>query len=119
MPRTCLTPAYNPIHDPPHLTGPGRCQLCLLDTPTMPDGTPNPVFSPAHHAMWSGQTPPTSTLPCVHRSAESTGSEQCQTCQGTVRIKLYGCDIHKSCTIATVLPGYATCQTCKDRCETK
>jgi len=52
--------------------------------------------------------------PCVHRRDE-TRRESCQTCQGNVRLKVFGCALHGECTLEKPLPGLSCCAVCPDR----
>lgn len=49
-----------------------------------------------------------------HHLGPSLGTEQCQSCQGTVRIKVFACAVHGKCTLAKKLDGIACCAGCGD-----
>ena len=53
------------------------------------------------------------TAPCQYRGSEQR-TEQCETCQGNVRIKVFGCCKHVACTVAQPMPGLAICAACPD-----
>lgn len=63
----------------------------------------------------TGPKPPAGVADCPHRSAEPVGVEGCGTCRGRVELKVFGCDLHVSCTIAKPLAGRRCCATCADR----
>ncbi len=78
--------------------------------------------SEQYRAMWDGRkndpgyTPPPipqRTAPCVYRG-EATRSQECPTCSGNVRVKIFACPLHKECTIAKQLEGVACCGSCPD-----
>jgi hypothetical protein len=50
--------------------------------------------------------------PCRHRSAEPVGTEECVTCGGSVKLKLYNCALpqHGTCTVAA--PGKSKRMSC-------
>jgi hypothetical protein len=50
---------------------------------------------------------------CQHRGDELR-REQCETCCGTVRIKVYDCAIHVECTIDQRLENVTGCNGCKE-----
>lgn len=39
---------------------------------------------------------------------------ECDSCSGSVKIKIFECSIHKECTIAKQIENIKCCQTCKD-----
>lgn len=45
---------------------------------------------------------------CIHRG-ESTGTQECPTCSGTVKLKVFTCAIHGECTIQKRIEGVACC----------
>ena len=51
--------------------------------------------------------------PCQHRG-DSTRQQECDTCAGKTRIKIFACAIHGECTLAKKLDGIACCAGCKD-----
>lgn len=54
------------------------------------------------------------TLHCVHLG-EATGEKVlCPPCGGRVRLKLFVCSLHQSCTLQKQVDGHACCQTCED-----
>lgn len=52
---------------------------------------------------------------CPHRSAAPVGEEQCRTCGGNVRVKVYGCEVFGTCTLGKKAGAHAVCQGCKVR----
>jgi len=55
---------------------------------------------------------------CQHLG-DSTGKQECTSCQGTVRIKLYACAIHGETTLGKKLDGIACCDQCPDYAPSK
>jgi hypothetical protein len=51
--------------------------------------------------------------PCLHRG-ESTRQQECDSCAGKTRIKIFACAIHGECTIGKKLESLACCAGCKD-----
>jgi hypothetical protein len=51
--------------------------------------------------------------PCQHLG-DKLGTQECQGCQGTVRIKLFACEVHGQCTLGKKLDGTACCANCLD-----
>jgi hypothetical protein len=50
--------------------------------------------------------------PCVHLG-DSTRVQECETCGGNWRIKVFDCAVHDECSIQTVLPDIAVCASCE------
>jgi hypothetical protein len=51
-------------------------------------------------------------LPCRHRGAVME-TRECAACKGRVRLKLFRCDLHGSCTTMRSLEGAACCARCE------
>jgi hypothetical protein len=54
--------------------------------------------------------------PCTSRGA-STRQQECESCAGQIKIKVFACNKHTECTIGKQLPGIACCASCVD-CST-
>lgn len=87
------------------------CQVC---------GRPVENRSPRWHRLCrpEGKKPPPrrpvkQSAPCVHRGPE-IGQEECQTCAGKTRIKVFACELHVACTLGKALAGRACCKSCQD-----
>ncbi len=52
--------------------------------------------------------------PCRHLGADTGGTVPCPSCRGTVRVKLFACGVHGTCTAAKSVAGHACCHTCPD-----
>jgi hypothetical protein len=46
--------------------------------------------------------------PCEHRG-DLLGYQECETCRGTTKIKLFACALHGQCTLGRKLEGIACC----------
>jgi hypothetical protein len=80
-----------------------QCRLCWLY-----------LNDPTYRALWDGGGPDAGRIrPCVHRG-EVRREQQCPTCRGSVRLKVFACALHGECTIARALGGLACCATCPD-----
>jgi len=53
------------------------------------------------------------TEPCANLG-DQLSTEQCDSCQGTVKIKTFACAVHGRCTLGKKLPEIACCQGCGD-----
>lgn len=53
-------------------------------------------------------------LPCVHRG-EALRADECPTCSGSVKLKVFDCAVHGECTIIKRLGDVKTCNGCKQR----
>jgi hypothetical protein len=86
--------------------GPGQCRLCWLYH-----------NRPAYRALWDGMAPSNEMVsrhaPCRHRGAEQR-EERCPNCRGFVRVKVFACALHGTCTVARSLDGIVCCVTCSD-----
>jgi hypothetical protein len=56
---------------------------------------------------------------CQHLGTPTGETQECQTCRGKAKIKLFACSLHGVCTIAKQLPGIATCASCADYSPSK
>jgi hypothetical protein len=66
----------------------------------------------------STAAPPKSAAPaspCRHRSAEPVAAVGCETCGGTVSLKVYGCRVFGTCTIGRKVEGRGCCEGCNKR----
>lgn len=50
---------------------------------------------------------------CKHKG-EFLFTQECPTCAGSVKIKVFSCSIHNECTIAKTIDQKACCSTCLD-----
>lgn len=57
----------------------------------------------------------TRKLPCA-RLGNEVRRQECPTCSGTVKIKVFACAVHGECTTAKALPALACCKVCSDYC---
>jgi hypothetical protein len=55
----------------------------------------------------------TRRTPCVHLGL-LVDAVRCQSCNGTVYIKLFHCGLHEKCSIERQVNGSAVCKTCPD-----
>ncbi len=53
-------------------------------------------------------------LPCIHLGEPIGETVECQSCNGTVKLKLFACAVHGKCTTAKKVDAYAACPGCKD-----
>lgn len=53
------------------------------------------------------------TQKCRHRG-EEIGTEECPTCRGSVKVKVFTCDVHEECTLVKQLDDVACCRRCDD-----
>lgn len=62
-------------------------------------------------------SPATDPYPCSGRGSDVLREEECKSCGGRVRLKVYSCSLgHGECTIGRKAPGVAgCCRTCPDR----
>jgi len=82
---------------------PDQCLLCWLY-----------LNDPAYRALWDAPGPdPGRTRSCRHRG-ETRREQECPTCRGVVRLKVFACELHGECTIGRSLAGVACCATCPD-----
>ena len=56
----------------------------------------------------------TGHIPCRHLGA-AIGIRECEGCRGRVRLKLFGCRIHGSCTRLRPVEGLCCCADCEDK----
>lgn len=73
--------------------------------------------SEAYRRLWDGipqkvEEHQRRTLACSHRHSEES-TVLCPTCNGSVRVKVFGCKLHKQCTVSRSV-GLACCATCPD-----
>lgn len=54
-----------------------------------------------------------SQVVCVHRGSEIR-EQDCPTCVGLIRIKVFQCALHRECTLAKPLDAIACCARCGD-----
>lgn len=50
---------------------------------------------------------------CQHLR-QPVGEVECPSCQGRVRVKVFGCEIHQKCTIAKMIEDTVCCAICPD-----
>lgn len=67
--------------------------------------------SPRPEAL--SRSAPNHLLPCIHRGIELR-QEPCETCGG-IRIKVFGCDVHRECQLDDRLAGVQSCGDCAER----
>lgn len=51
--------------------------------------------------------------PCVHLGNQLR-TEQCPTCSGSVKVKVFACALHGECELANKLPDVKRCGSCGD-----
>jgi hypothetical protein len=66
---------------------------------------------PGQSARRRGKAAP--AFPC-RRLGEALRAQECPTCCGTVKIKIFQCELHDECTLAHALAEAACCRTCGD-----
>ena len=62
----------------------------------------------------AGRPPPRPDDSCKHRGGVLR-LEQCPSCNGTVMVKVFSCEIHKECSILPKIAGVKACRGCSDR----
>ena len=55
------------------------------------------------------------SLPCTHLGEPTGQTVECQSCGGSVRLKVRACAVHGTCTEGKKVDGHACCQGCPDR----
>ncbi|MCI0459761.1 MAG: hypothetical protein L0Z62_22655 [Gemmataceae bacterium] len=85
-------------HDP----SPESCRLCWLA-----------ANDPRYQRLW-GITGPGA---CVHLGAETGETGECVSCWGRVKLKVFGCVVHGTCTTGKQVEGVACCRGCPDACR--
>lgn len=63
---------------------------------------------------------PAVEFPCI-QLGERLREQECPTCNGSVLLKVFTCELHGECTLAKTIKDIACCTTCKDyeRCPTQ
>ncbi|MFQ5732191.1 MAG: hypothetical protein ACE5KM_09570 [Planctomycetaceae bacterium] len=56
---------------------------------------------------------PAAEFPCRHQG-EHLRVQQCRSCAGSVRLKVFACPLHDECTIGKTISGIACCTLCDD-----
>ncbi|MDB5386237.1 MAG: hypothetical protein JWM11_1883 [Planctomycetaceae bacterium] len=56
---------------------------------------------------------PASRGPCLHRGEEFR-TEECPTCGGNVRVKIFSCQVHQECSLSSRLTAIKNCLDCAD-----
>ena len=69
--------------------------------------------SEAYRRAWDHLPPAPSRLACRHLG-EVVRQEECPTCTGRVRIKVFTCALHQACTAHKALTNVACCADCPD-----
>jgi FkbM family methyltransferase len=78
------------------------------------DATCARCFCPDHAPVGPAVPPP----PCVHLGAATGDLAECESCKHTgrrLRLKVFACAPHGTCTPETAAPGLACCASCPDR----
>lgn len=104
--RPCLCDNINFNLDSSYTTD--QCRLCWLYH-----------FDSRYRSLWGNSTQaavPQNHLVCVNLGKESGKVISCPSCKGSVRIKLFDCQIHGVCTLRKQLDGIACCVGCADYC---
>jgi hypothetical protein len=57
---------------------------------------------------------PVDHLGCIYRGRDLR-QERCETCGGSVRIKVFGCTIHRECQMDEKIPRVKPCNSCRER----
>lgn len=52
-------------------------------------------------------------IDCVYRGKQ-IGFAHCPSCRGSVRLKVFECDVHGACTVGRSVPGIRCCSECDD-----
>lgn len=63
--------------------------------------------------------PAQARVPCQHLGKPTGAMQECDTCRGKAKIKLFACAVHGQCSIGKALPGIATCASCQDYSPSK
>lgn len=71
------------------------------------------LVRPHHKSVPNRVCGVTSVTQCVHRGS-LVGEQECETCQGSTRIKLFACALHGVCTIGKRIDMLACCAQCGD-----
>ena len=74
------------------------------------------------HETWQAKPTPVSApairrvrkVACISLGDWTGELIECLSCQGTVKLKIMSCNIHKKCTLEKPLHGVQCCQLCKD-----
>jgi hypothetical protein len=90
------------------------CQSCGFRLKKQPHHAKPPRRECRSVVPFDARTPTT----CKHRGGH-IGEQECETCQGRTRIKLFVCEIYGQCSIGKALPGIATCASCPDYSPSK
>jgi hypothetical protein len=56
---------------------------------------------------------PVASRPCAHRG-EVVREEDCDSCHGRVRLKVFECSMHGACSLARPIESVACCEGCPD-----
>lgn len=58
------------------------------------------------------------SLPCVYRGEATGETVGCKTCRGSVKVKLFACSVHETCTLGKRVTGHGCCDSrCAERKE--
>ena len=108
-----------PIYPDPtacECTSPGYCQRHHCDKPDSMHRLcqTNPrFFNLWEQGLGPGQAHGSRNEPCRHRS-EQIDEMLCESCQGQVRIKIFGCHLHDRCSLSLKLTEMPCCLSCQD-----
>lgn len=85
----------------------------VADGPPQPAAPAKPVQRPAARAIATVARRTAPDLSCVHRGGQ-VAERACGTCRGTVQIRIFGCEVHGTCSLVKPV-GSQVCATCRDR----
>jgi hypothetical protein len=69
--------------------------------------------SEAYRQAWDNP-PPRPGRPACRHLGEAIRQEECPTCTGRVRLKVFACALHDACTTHKALTNVACCADCLD-----
>ena len=95
---------------------PCTCEQCTPGQPYTPDQCRVCWLyhnDSAYRTLWNSQEAHSRNGPCIHRG-DLLREDQCPSCRGVVRLKVFACGLHTECTVARVLTGCACCANCPD-----
>jgi hypothetical protein len=94
--------------------GPGQCETGVAWA-SVGSAWVSDSAETADHRSPQGRpaSPSVARPPCRHRGPV-VGTRECKACQGHVRLKLFGCGLHGSCTTTRSWEGAACCARCEE-----
>jgi hypothetical protein len=70
----------------------------------------SPQVSEHYRRLWDRVRRPR----CRYLGEQTGAAIGCPTCAGSTWIKMFACDVHATCTLATEVDGIACCAHCSD-----